>query len=48
MVRSVAREFHWPPDKIGGFFIDDIDYLGLEFWYNDCVEMSKEIETKKK
>ena len=48
MVRSVAREFHWPPDVLGGFFVDDIDYNGLEYWYNDCVEMSKEIKEKKK
>lgn len=47
MVRSIAREFHWPPEIIGGFFIDDLDFFGLEFWYNDCVEMEKEFKSKK-
>lgn len=47
MLTSVAREFHWPPETLGGFFIDDIDLNGLEFWYNDVVEVHEELKTKK-
>lgn len=47
MVRSVAREFHWPPKTIGGFFIDAQDYLGLEFWYNDVKEANDQLKSKK-
>lgn len=48
MVCSVAREFQWPPNIIGGFFIDAQDYLGLEFWYNDVKEMSETLKNKNK
>jgi hypothetical protein len=47
MVRSIAHEFHWPPEVIGGFFIDGKDYFGLEFWYDSIVEMTKEMDNKK-
>ena len=47
MLTRVAREFHWPPEILGGFFIDDIDLNGLEFWYNDVVEVHKELNPKK-
>ena len=41
MIISVVREFHWLPDKIGNLFLDDQDYNGLEFWYNDIIECTK-------
>jgi hypothetical protein len=40
MIKSVVREFHWPPEVIGGFFIDDQDYKGLEYWYDDVREIN--------
>lgn len=45
MVKTVAREYHWAPNIIGAFFIDDNDWHGLEFWYNDVNEMNKELKT---
>jgi hypothetical protein len=47
MMRSVAREYKWPPDLIGGFFIDNIDHYGLEFWYEDIIKMIEETNNKK-
>lgn len=26
------------------FYVDDIDYLGLVFWYEDAKQQAKEIE----
>ncbi len=46
MVKSVVREFQWLPTEIGSLFIDGIDYLGLEYWYNDVAEVSKELKQK--
>lgn len=46
MVRSVANEYQWPPNTIGGFFIDEQDFYGLEFWYNCVIENSKKIKAK--
>lgn len=47
MILSVVREHHWPPDKIGGLFVDDMDWLGLEFWYNDLRALNDELKNKK-
>jgi hypothetical protein len=44
MVRSVVREHHWPPDKIGGLFVDAIDYEGLEFWYDDLMDVNNKLK----
>lgn len=38
MVKSVARVYNWPPNVIGGLFIDDWDYRGLEYWFNDAID----------
>lgn len=48
MIKNVVREHHWPPHIIGGFFIDDQDYEGLEYWHNDVVKVNKELSPKKK
>lgn len=46
MIKSVVRESRWPPDVIGGLFIDEQDYEGLEFWYNDFKEMHDDLKKK--
>jgi hypothetical protein len=43
-----VREHHWPPSAIGGFFLDDEDEYGLEFWYNDIADMHRELKNKMK
>lgn len=48
MIKSIVREHHFPPKVIDAFFLDEIDYRGLEFWYNDIVEVDKEIKSKQK
>jgi hypothetical protein len=46
MIKTVVREYKWLPKQIGSLFIDAQDYLGIEFWYNDSVEVHKELEPK--
>jgi hypothetical protein len=48
MVKSIARTFHWPPNVLGGLFIDDWDMHGLVFWYNDTKDQVREIEASRK
>lgn len=48
MIKNVAREFHWPPDLIGGFFVDNIDLYGLIYWNDDCEDSAKRIKGKGK
>jgi len=46
MVKTVVREFKWPPTVIDNLFVDDVDYKGLIFWYNDVAQVQKEIKKK--
>lgn len=48
MIKDVVREHHWPPDKIGGLFVDGQDYNGLVFWSNDVREVYKKNKPKGK
>ena len=41
MIKSVIREFHWLPKEIESLYLDDTDFLGLEYWYNDVKEVNK-------
>jgi len=43
----VARTYHWSIDDIMKLYLDDEDVYGLIFWYNDALEMEKEIKTPK-
>lgn len=47
MVISVVRNHHFTPDVIDGFFLDAVDYHGLEFWYNEATEAEESIKPKK-
>ena len=47
MIKSVVREHHWAPDTLGVLFYDREDYLGLLYWYEDIIEVHKELKNKK-
>ena len=42
MIKTVARFFKWTPEQIGELYLDDFDYLGLVFWYQDCREQDEQ------
>ena len=46
MIRSVVREYKWSPSVIGDLYFDSEDYKGLIFWYEDIVQVHKELEPK--
>jgi hypothetical protein len=48
MIKSVVRTHHWSPGEIGKMFLDEIDYNGIEYWYNDIDLQIKKIETPPK
>ena len=48
MVASVVRSYHWTPRQIDEMYLDDEDYYGLEYWYNDVMEVSDELKSKSK
>ncbi len=45
-IKSIIREHHFGPSIIDAFFLDAIDYNGLDFYYNDIKEVNREIENK--
>jgi len=47
MIKSVVREYHFSPATVGDFYLDDQDYEGLEFWYNDVIEIQRQLKEKK-
>ncbi len=46
MISSLVREHHWSPDIIGDLFFDAEDHYGLVFWYDDLIQMHKDLEKK--
>jgi hypothetical protein len=47
MIKSVVREYKFSPTDVGNLYIDEIDYRGLVFWYNDCLKINKDLTAKK-
>lgn len=43
MIRSVVRVYGWTPKDCESLYLDDADFLGLEYWYNDAVEYNAQI-----
>lgn len=48
MIATVGNEYKWPPEIMGGLFFDAEDYMGLEFWYNEVREQTKQIKEMKR
>ena len=45
-MKTVVREFKWSPDIVDDLFIDDADYHGIKYWYDDLFEVHKELKKK--
>lgn len=43
-IRSIVREYKWPPHVIDELYVDDIDHHGLIFWYNDVLDMHEQLK----
>lgn len=46
MVKSIIRSYHWPPDVIGGLFIDAVDQDGIVYLYRDISDAVQEFKDK--
>ena len=44
VIKSVVREHSWSPNEIGKLNLDDYDYTGLIYWYNDVKKSNEEIK----
>jgi hypothetical protein len=47
MIKSIVREHKWHPEIIGKLYIDDQDFNGLDFWYNDIKQEVDALKNKK-
>jgi len=46
MIKSVVREHHWPPYIIKELYLDNEDYQGLEYWYDDVIATIKDLKKR--
>jgi hypothetical protein len=44
----IVREQHWAPEQVGALYFDGQDYQGLLFWYNDVIEVQRQIKAATK
>jgi len=43
MIKSVVRLYKFRPKDIDKLYLDDIDYHGIIYWFDDAKEYVKEI-----
>jgi len=43
MIKSIVRSFFWKLQDIESLYLDGADFRGLEYWYDDIVEVEKSI-----
>lgn len=48
MIKQIVLELKWLPNTIGSLFVDNQDYLGLEYWYDAVQKMLRELNNPKK
>jgi len=48
VVKSVVRFHHWEPEKIDKLFMDDFDFKGLYYWYEDVKDYNRQLEESTK
>ncbi len=46
VIKTVQREYKWPPDKIDGLFFDRADHHGLLWYYDDILHLDNEQKKK--
>ncbi|NRA92520.1 MAG: hypothetical protein HRU26_07515 [Psychroserpens sp.] len=47
MIKGIVRTYHFSPHDFENLFLDDVDELGIIFWYKDAEKYQKELEPKK-
>lgn len=48
MIKTVCRSYGWAsPGTIDEMYCDNLDYHGIEFWYEDVKRQHRDLESKK-
>ena len=48
LIKSVVRQYHWQPRIISSLYADNQDYMGLIYWYEDALDIAREMKIKSK
>lgn len=43
---SLVDYHHWTPKTISKMYVDDYDFKGLVYWYNELVRINKQMKQK--
>lgn len=46
MIKTIVFEYHFQPSEIREMFVDDLDFQGIIYWYDECIRIDK-IRNKK-
>jgi hypothetical protein len=46
IITTIIQHFNWLPTELGSFFIDEVDELGLIYWYNYIEKTTPKTEPK--
>ncbi len=44
MIKSVVRVYQWTPKDFESLYLDDADFFGLEYWFNDAGDYDQGIK----
>jgi hypothetical protein len=47
MIKSIVYEYHWTPEVISNLYVDDLDFKGIVYWYEELRRIDKEMKNNK-
>lgn len=47
MIHSIAATYHWPPKEYESLYLDDADFFGIFYWYDEIVRDAADFEKKR-
>lgn len=43
----MAKTYHWPPQHYESLYLDDADFFGIFWWYDEIVEDAAEFAAQR-
>ena len=47
IINSVVNQYNWTPQVISEMYCDDLDFLGLTYWYEEVKQIVDKSKIKK-
>ena len=44
-MKGIARLFHFSPFDMQNMYLDRVDHLGIDFWFDDAIAYDKEVKS---